>query len=219
MKTLVRIAQLCLLLAVPVAVARAEPAGAAKPRLLTIDRAHSFFVAVVRRSGLLSFVAHEHGVLATRWSAKVLENRADPTASSVELEVDAATLVVDTAEARRLAGLETGGPGDNDRAKIQEKMLGPEVLDAGHFNRVKFKSSAVRKGASAGLLLDGAFTLHGVTRAVTFPIEMSQDGDGASHYSGLLEFKLSDYGITPPSTGGVVNVKDEMAIRFQFVGR
>lgn len=186
---------------------------------LSIDKTSSFFAATTHRSGLLGFVGHEHGISANEWTATVVQNPDAQSTSSVEIVVEAASLIVDTPESRKMAGLDAGGPSEEDRAKVKEKMLGPDVLDVAHYPQIRFKSSGVKSGSS-GLVIEGDFSLHGKTQHISgIPIKVDQKKDGATHFAGGFKFHMSDYGITPPSGGGVVNVKDEMEIHFELTGR
>lgn len=190
----------------------------ASAETVTVDMPHSFFAAVTRRSGLLGFLGHEHGVSATQWTANIVEKSHDPSSVNVEIVVEAAALVVDTPEARRMSGLDAGGSGASDRAEIQEKMLGSAVLDAKRYPQIRFKSSRA-KATQSGVIIEGSFSLHGTTRLVSIPIEIHPEKAGATRYTGGFSFRMSDYGIEPPSSGGVVNVKDEMEIRFELIGK
>jgi polyisoprenoid-binding protein YceI len=61
----------------------------------------------------------------------------------------------------------------------------------------------------------GELTLHGVTRAVTFPLEARWDG-GQIAVVGSLEIDLADYDITPPSLGPAT-VEDHGTIEVQLI--
>jgi hypothetical protein len=51
----------------------------AAPGRLDIDRSRSFIAIAVRKGGVLSFaVGHDHGILASDWSANVCFDRDDP---------------------------------------------------------------------------------------------------------------------------------------------
>jgi polyisoprenoid-binding protein YceI len=54
---------------------------------------------------------------------------------------------------------------------------------------------------------------------VSVPVRRERRPDGVLSFSGEVRVKQSDYGIKPESVGGVVNVKDEVVIRFQFAAR
>ncbi len=133
--------------------------------------------------------------------------------SAVTITIPVASLVVDTAEARRLAGLGSG-PSPGDVRKIQDTMLGPEVLDARNYPTIVFTSSSVAAGASE-LRVTGQFRMHGQTREITVPVRYTRSPDGSFLFSGEFQVRQTDFGIKPVSVGmGTVNVKNEVRIRF-----
>src|SRR3989442_11428616 len=54
----------------------------------------------------------------------------------------------------------------------------------------------------------GKLTLHGVTRTVTIPIDARLSGSQIE-LVGSITFPFSDFGMTPPSIGGIVSVPDK----------
>jgi polyisoprenoid-binding protein YceI len=62
----------------------------------------------------------------------------------------------------------------------------------------------------------GNLTLHGVTRAVTVPVEGRWDGETVQ-VVGQIPIEFADYDITPPSVGGFVTVADKGAMELQLV--
>jgi polyisoprenoid-binding protein YceI len=61
-----------------------------------------------------------------------------------------------------------------------------------------------------------AITLHGTTRSFRVPAEIEAD-DKAIAVSGKLDFKQTDFGITPYALlGGAIAVKDGLALRFSI---
>jgi polyisoprenoid-binding protein YceI len=188
----------------------------AVPVALDPDPKASSVLAVTRRSGILGFLGHEHAIRAGRWSAALCMDRGDPSLSRVGFTVDTASLTIDEPETRKEAGLETGGPGPADIAKIQRKMLGPEVLDTARFPEMRFRSKTVRKQPGNHLSVTGDLTLHGVTREITVPVIYDLGGQDKGAFSVDFRIRQTDFGIEPQSGGGVVNVKDEMEIRLRI---
>jgi polyisoprenoid-binding protein YceI len=62
----------------------------------------------------------------------------------------------------------------------------------------------------------GDLTIHGVTKAVTIPIEAARNGEQLE-LVGSITFPMADYGITPPSIGGFVTVEDDATLEFRIV--
>ena len=100
----------------------------------------------------------------------------------------------------------------NKRQQVQERMLGPDVLDIARFPQIRFESTSVGPGGPGHLLVRGRLSLHGVTRPVVVDIRAE-----AGHYMGTSTFKQREFGITPVSiAGGTVKVKDELQIEFDI---
>ncbi len=174
-----------------------------------VDAGKSSVVVHVGKEGVFSFAGHEHTVRAPRLQGKVLAAPDDLSRCVVTLSFETAALRV----------LEKGEP-EGDAAKVQEAMLGPQVLDASRFPRVDFQSKTVTRRSTAegayDLEIAGDLTLHGVTRNVAFPLRVEVRGD-ALEASGRLALRQTEYGIRPISVGGVVKVKDVLAIEFSIV--
>lgn len=178
-----------------------------------VNHAKSYLLVIVDKQGLMSFAGHAHAALATKWSFESAIDASNLKGSAVTITIPVASLVVDTAEARRLAGLDSG-PSPADVRKIQETMLGPEVLDARSYPTIVFTSTSVGAGASE-LRVTGRFQMHGQTREITVPVRYTRNPDGSLDFSGEFQLKQTDFGMKPVSVGmGTVNVKNELRIRF-----
>jgi polyisoprenoid-binding protein YceI len=160
-----------------------------------IDVAHSTMTVRVFKSGLFSLFAHNHEI-----EAPIAEGRvelAEPAA--VRLRVDA----------RRLRVADSGIK-EEERAKIQKTMEGPEVLDSARFPEIVFQSTTVEQKGADRWLVHGNLTLHGQTHPVA--VEVRREGE---RYRGTARIKQREFGITPVSiAGGTVKVKDEVKIEF-----
>ena len=178
-----------------------------------VNYAKSYLLVIVDKQGLLSFAGHAHAALATKWSFESSMDASNWKDSAVTITIPVASLVIDTAEARRLAGLGSG-PSPEDVRKIQDTMLGPEVLDARNYPTIVFTSSSAAASASE-LHVTGRFQMHGQTREITVPVRYTRNADGSLYFSGEFELKQTDFRIKPVSVGmGTVNVKNELRIRF-----
>ena len=193
-----------------VALAGLVPRAAA--RTYTIDSSRSRATIAVGKSGALSFAAgHTHEVAVSAIAGKMTVDLADPGRSSVELTIDA-------------SGLKVTGKGESadDVPKVQETMVGPQVLDVRRFPTVTFASTSISATAKSAAALDatvtGNLTLHGVTRPLTAPVTVRVEGETLTA-SGRLAVKQTDYGMKPVSVGGVVSVKDAVNITFAIVAR
>lgn len=181
-------------------------------RTFSIDGSASTAEAHVGKTGLGSFAGHEHLVLAQTIEGEVAFDPGDLPRSSVDLIV----------ETRNLKVSPEGEPND-DAAKVQLVMRGPEVLDTAHFGTIHFGSTAVTgKQTSPGvydLVVTGELSLHGVVRPLTLPVHMEVHGSSLVA-SGKFTVKQTDFGIDPISAaGGLVKVADEVGVIFKLAAR
>ena len=180
---------------------------------LTVVPEASRVTIEVGKAGVLSFAGHAHEILAPGVSGTVTLDEADPSKSSMSLEFQAASLRVNGA-----------GEPPGDVPQVQETMLGPRVLDAARFPSVSFRSSRVVVGArsadGADIRIEGAVTLHGVTRTLTIPVRVTFAPDGTMTTRGRFSIRQSDYGIEPVTAAhGTIRVKDDLDVRFVLSAR
>ena len=183
--------------------------AAAAPRTFIVDPARSHATIDVGKSGAFSFAGHTHEIDAPIKSGVVHLDTDMPSRSDVRLEFDAAAL--------RVTGK---GEAADDVPKVQQTMLGEQVLDVKRFPSIIFESISVTgKGVppALDLVVTGRMTIHGVTKPVTAPVSVKAGGRSVTA-GGRFVIKQTDFGIKPISIGGVVKVKDELAIAFSIVG-
>jgi polyisoprenoid-binding protein YceI len=162
-----------------------------------IDSQHSFITVHVFKSGLFAGFADNHEIRAPIASGSV-----DETAQRVEVMVDSRKLVV----------LDPNLPA-NKKQQVQDRMLGPEVLDASQFQEIRFAADDIKQETPDRFLVSGTLSLHGKTRPISMHVIKSND-----HYRGETMLKQSEFGITPVSiAGGTVKVKDVVRIEFDIV--
>jgi len=180
----------------------------AEPRQYTLDPKASEIVVHVGKAGLFRFAGHEQDVVAGTFRGKVNVDPEQIGQSSVELTVDAASLRVT-------------GRGESAR-DVQAKMLGPKCLDVARFPSIRFVSKVVTVDHGAAgvrtISIRGDLTLHGVTREITLPVRLEL-GPDSMRATGATTLLQRDFGIKPISIVGVVNVKNELALRWRFFGR
>ncbi len=158
-----------------------------------VDTARSRVLVHVSKAGLFSTFGDNHEV-----EAPITEGFLDG-ARAVKLVI----------ESQRLKVLDPQLPPDK-RRQVQERMLGPEVLDVARFPRITFESTSVEQDGPGHLLVHGQLSLHGQTRPVV--VNVRSEGE---RYVGTCAFKQREFGITPVSVaGGTVKVKDELKIEF-----
>jgi YceI-like protein len=162
-----------------------------------IDVRNSKLTVFVYKAGLFSAFADNHVISAPIASGTITTT----PAPAIELVVNAAELV----------------PLDPDldpskRNEVRTRMLGNEVLDTEKFPTITFASTAIEPAGPDRWNVSGRLTIHGVTRAVTFPVVKAD-----RVYRGETRIRQRDFGINPIRiAGGTVSVKDELKVEFQI---
>ena len=143
----------------------------------------------------MSTFGHDHEI-----AAQIASGAVNLSARRVDLRVRAAALRV-----------RDPGASERDREEIQRTMVGPEVLDAGRYPEISFRSTSAEK-SDTGWTVHGELTLHGETRPLTLQVT-EKDG----RFSGSAHFRQSDFGIKPIKlAAGTVRVKDEVRVDFEI---
>jgi polyisoprenoid-binding protein YceI len=162
-----------------------------------IDVRHSKLTVFVYKAGLFSAFADNHVISAPIASGTITT----APSAAIELVVHAADLV----------------PLDPDldaakREEVRTRMLSAEVLDTAKFPTIQFQSTTIESTGSDRWNVSGRLTIHGATRAVTFPVTRS-----GGRYRGETRIRQRDFGITPIRiAGGTVSVKDELKVEFEI---
>ena len=160
-----------------------------------IDTASSKLTVRAFKTGLFSGFADNHEI-----QAPITEGSIDEAAGRVKFAVDS----------RRMKVLDPQ-MNPSRRQEVQERMLGPEVLDSTRFLQITFDSTSVERSKDL-YVVHGQLLLHGVTRPIAVNVR-SESG----RYKGTFTLKQRDFGIAPISiAGGTVKVKDELQIEFDI---
>jgi len=203
-----RLVFLLIALLSPVVALATAPGLAA--RTFIIDPADSRAIVSVGKTGVFGFAGHTHEITSPLKGTVELDT-ADPSHSTILMEIEAKNLVVDPK-----------GEPPKDVPEVQSTMLSDKCLDVQKFPTILFKSRALfmtkQTDASWTFTVAGSFTLHGVTKELTFPVNAALAGDKLTA-QGKIEFKQSDYGIKPISIGGVVKVEDKLVINYSVVAK
>ena len=157
---------------------------------------------------------HEHAV-AGRIKAGEIHLGASKNAGTIVF--DMTSFVAGTAVARRYIGLK-GTASASTARKVTANMLGKDILNVRQFPTATFTVSSalpMKKKSSVGhlqYLLDGKFTLHGVTQPLKLTVEANEK-NGKVHLRGGFAIFQSSFGITPYSTAfGTIGVADRLTI-------
>ena len=161
----------------------------------SIDTAGSKLTVKAYKSGLFSGFADNHEIQAPIASGVI-----DEGAGRVKFTVESAKMKVLDPQMKPAR-----------RQEVQDRMLGPEVLDSTRFPEIAFESSSVERSGDS-YVVHGKLQLHGVTH----PVDVSVRSENGA-YKGTCTFQQHDFGIEPISiAGGTVKVKDELKIEFDI---
>jgi len=171
-----------------------------EPGSWTIDSAHSFVAFTVEHFT----IAFARGLASG--PSGVITIAEDPLASAVRASIDASTIAT----------------GNKMR---DEKIQGPDVLDAARFPTIDFSSRTLREQSPGSYALDGDLTMHGVTQPVTLDVTVNGVITDVWNKSRLgltaaTEIKRSDFdvlkwGHVPLAAGGFM-VPDSLQVTLEI---
>lgn len=169
-------------------------AQAQQPR--AIDTRNSKLTVYVSKAGIMSTFGDNHEV-----EAPISEGFVDEDARRVQFVV----------ESQRMKVLDPQLSPEK-RQQVQERMLGPDVLNVARYPSIRFESNTVEPIGPNYFVVHGQLSLHGMTRPIIINVRKENE-----HYLGTTTLKQRDFGITPISVGGgTVKVKDELKIDFDI---
>jgi len=104
-----------------------------------------------------------------------------PNSSSIEVTIDTMSL-------------------DSNHSDRDKHLKGKDFLNVSKFSQANFSSSSITFSDADNAKVSGNFTLHGVTKAITFDITKIGAGNDPwggyrAGFSGTVSLKLADYGI------------------------
>jgi len=209
---------LCALASIPVArptAARAEDSFPdplpADVRGVIVPESSSITVRTFA-AGLLSAFAHNHLIVFPQFTGNVIAAPDAPARSAVEVTISADSLEI------RDPGISA-----SERRKVWHSAH-DVALDAAHYPTVVFRSTAVTAAQVAPgryrLTLHGTLTLHGATRNISFPAQVTVVGGDQLRVQGETRLRQTDYGIKPITLlGGLVKTVDEVRVSFDVLVR
>lgn len=188
----------------------AQGKGKAAAHTYSLIPSESSFTLFVAKTGLLSGVAHDHNIGVKSFSGRVVVPASGPGAGSLELDVDANSLVI------------LDKISDKDKNEITGNM-NKYVLEPGKFPKITFRSTSLanftQNGNNASFTLNGDLTLHGATKRIAIPVTLAMDGQRL-RATGQYTLRQTDFGITPYSAAlGTIKVKNEVIVRFNIVAK
>ena len=166
---------------------------------VSIDCARSKLLVHASKSGLFSGLANNLDNLEVE--APIAEGTVDEVAQRVNLVIDS----------RNMKVVDPQLPADK-RRQVQERILGPKVLDSERYPRIMFESTKVQQVGQGKFLVRGRLFLRGVTRLISVSLRREN-----AQYVGTSTLRQSEFGIRPITiAGGTVKVKDELQIEFDI---
>lgn len=119
----------------------------------------------------------------TKFEGVIKINPADIAKSSVEVTIDVASV-------------------NTDNVDRDKHLRSADFFDVEKFPKITFKSTAVKEVSKGKLEVTGLFTMHGVTKTITFPITNAGTQPGmkpgsvvAGFIDGSLKLNRNDYNI------------------------
>ncbi len=157
----------------------------------------------VEKTGFLK--GKKHNFEFPNYSGKLTYDAQTPANSRVELKIDAASLVCkDTWVSPK------------DLKKIQDEALG-NILMVSKYPDIRFTSTKVTAQGGNRFQVEGVLTIRGVGKPVTMEATLDP---ATMKINGKSVFKMTGYGIKPPSAGlGTVGTKDDMTATFAVTAK
>lgn len=90
---------------------------------------------------------------------------------------------------------------DSNHAERDKHLKGSDFLNVSKFPTSSFKSTGFKSTGEGEGIISGDFTLHGVTKNISFPVTLVGEGKDPwggyrAGFEGKTTLRLSDYGIT-----------------------
>lgn len=185
-------------------------------RIYRADPSQSSLYVTTHKSGLLSFLGHEHAIVPMRWAADLCLSQPIEPGARGTLRVEAGSLVIDTDSARTVAAMGEG-PGEQERLQIQARMLDSDHLDTLNYPLIQIELAAVAQPEDGEIRTGGKVTIHGVTRTAVVPVSVREKDSGTLVLAGTLRIRQREWAIEPESIAGVVKVSNEVDLHFSLV--
>lgn len=122
---------------------------------------------------------------------------ASPEKSAVKVEIDTASITADD-------------------PKLTSHLKTPDLLDVEKYPKASFESTSIKVGGEGGAshTITGNFTLHGVTKSITFPAKVSGQAD-AVDVDAEFAINRKDFGVVYPGMPDDL-IKDDVLIKLQI---
>jgi polyisoprenoid-binding protein YceI len=175
-----------------------------------LDASKSKFIVRAFAGGVLWYKGHDHFVAARDFTGEARLTPGSVNPASLTLVVRTASLA------------ETRDVFTEQQKKIINGELHDIVLEPDKYPEIIFKSTDVKADVSGRLFkvrLGGDLTLHGVTRHVTIPAEVTVDGQ-TLRARGEFGIKRSDFNVKATSAfHGTVRIRNRLKVIFDIVAQ
>ncbi len=106
---------------------------------------------------------------------------------------------------------------DSNHAERDKHLKGKDFLNVKKFPKAVFKSTGFEVKDDKNAVVTGTFTLHGVKKTISFPVEKIGAGNDPwggyrAGFSGKTSLKLADYGITYDLGAASTHVEIELHV-------
>jgi len=188
-----------------IAASQAPPAFARQDSVVYVIGPASRFEVTAHKSGVFSFVGHEHLVRARFFTGRIVYVPSAPERSHFDLVIPTDSLEVLT-------------PPDTDEIRKVTAAMRADVLDVAHYPEIRFASTALERSAD-GFRVTGRLTMVGATQEVTVDVRTAV-GPDTLRATGEFEVKQTAFGIHPyhGGPGGLVRVADQITFHFEAIG-
>jgi polyisoprenoid-binding protein YceI len=203
---------------VPAAAAAAPATASPASGQLAIDPAQSQVLILVYRDGPMAALGHNHAI-AVRGLSGTVSVAADLSQSSWQLSFPVASLSVDERALRASLGPDFQTQVDDVAiAGTRDHMLGPALLDAQHYPRIRLQAAGLRTDPD-GVHVSARITVRDHVVQVELPVSLERTASQIV-ISGEFDLTHAQLGLTPYSVAlGALRVAERMHVRFRLVAR
>ncbi len=101
-----------------------------------------------------------------------------------------------------------------DQEKLTGHLKSPDCFDVAKFPESTFDVTEIKKGSDSAYTVAGNFTLHGITKNISFPATVSQNGDKVN-INAKFDIKRQDFGIVYPGKTDDL-IRDQVVIELKL---
>ncbi len=156
--------------------------------------------------GMGAKMGHDLILEAKQWSGSVTVDADNPSASAVQVTIDARSFEIVQA---------TGGLkplSDKDRDEIAKNT--EKTLQTAKFPEITFRSTSV-SGTAPAVTVQGDLTIAGTTKPVTLEVAVEEEA-GEAVMTARTAVVQTEFGVKPYSKMGALKVKDQVDLEIKF---